>query len=84
LKSEEAGKQIVLILDGPVAGKAEALPQPQHRSEARDRPPRRLEGLKAAYLWHVLLYAEMVALDALLEMLGDIVDRMWMQEPVID
>jgi hypothetical protein len=29
LKFEEAGKQIILIVDGPAARKAESLPQPQ-------------------------------------------------------
>lgn len=43
LKAEEAREQIVLIVDGPVAGKAEAFPQPQHRFEPGDRPARRFE-----------------------------------------
>ena len=43
LKSEEAPEQIILIVDGPLAGKAEAFPQPQHRFEPGDRPARRFE-----------------------------------------
>jgi hypothetical protein len=40
LKSEEARKQIVLIVDCPTAGKAEAFSQPQHRLETSDCSPR--------------------------------------------
>ena len=43
LKSEEAPEQIVLIVDGPLAGKSEAFAQPQHRFEPSDRPARRFE-----------------------------------------
>lgn len=43
LKSEEAPEQIVLIVDGPLAGKSEAFAQPQHRFEPGDRPARRFE-----------------------------------------
>ena len=84
LKPEEAREQIILIVDGPVAGKAEALAQPQHRFEPGDRPARRFEGLETADLGHVLLHSEVIALDALLEMFGDIMYRAWMQEPVLD
>ena len=84
LKSEEAPEQVILVVDCPVAGKAEAFPQPQHRFEPGDRPARRFEGLEAADLGHVLLHSEVVALDALLEVLRDIMYRARMQEPVID
>ena len=70
LKSEEARKQVVLIVDGAVAGKAKTLLQPEHRFETRNRSTRRTERSEAADLRHVLLHTEMVALDALLEMLG--------------
>jgi hypothetical protein len=70
LQSEEARKQIVLIVDGPTAREAEAFPQPQHRLETRDGSPRRVERLEATDFWHVLLYPEMVTFDALLEVLG--------------
>ena len=43
LESEEVREQIVLIVNGPVAGKAEAFPQPQHCFEPSDRPARRFE-----------------------------------------
>lgn len=43
LQSEEARKQIVLVVDGPAAGKAKAFPQPQHRFETRDRSTRSVE-----------------------------------------
>jgi hypothetical protein len=41
-----------------------------------DGAPRRGEGLKAADPRHVLLHPEVVALDPLLQVLGDVVDRM--------
>jgi hypothetical protein len=44
-KSKEARNQIVLIVDCPAAGKAEAFSQPQHRRETGNRSPRRVEGL---------------------------------------
>jgi hypothetical protein len=84
LKSEEAREQIVLIVDGPLAGKVKALPQPQHRFEPGIRPARGVERLETAHLRHVLLHPEMVTLNALLEMFGDIMKRIWMQVPVID
>ncbi len=84
LKSKEAREQVVLIVDGPVAGKAEALLQPKHGFEPRDRSTRRPERSEAADLRHVLLHAKMVALNALLEMLGYIVNRIRTKVPVID
>lgn len=74
LKSEEVCEQIVLVVDGPIADEAEALSLPQHRLEAGDCSLCRFEGLEAADLRHVFLHAELVALDALLKMFGDIVD----------
>lgn len=76
--------QIVLVVDSPAAGKAESFPQPQHRLEARDRSSRRVEGLEATDLWHVLLYPKMVTFDALLEMPGDIVDGVRTEKPIIN
>ena len=35
LNSEELRDQIVLIVDGPIAGEAEAFPQPEYRRESR-------------------------------------------------
>ena len=43
LKSEEVPEQIILLVDGPLAGKSEAFAQPQHRFEPGDRPSRRFE-----------------------------------------
>ena len=78
LKSEEARKQIVLDVDGPATGKAKALSQPQHRLEARDGSPRRVEGLETSDFMHVLFHPKMVTLDALLEMLCDIMHGIWL------
>jgi hypothetical protein len=72
------------MIDGPLAGKAKPLPQPQHRFEPCDRSARRAESLESADLRHVLLHPEMVTLDTLLEMLGDIMNRIRMQVPIID
>ena len=84
LKSEEVRKQIVLNVDGPAAREAEALPEPEHGFEAGDCAARRFERLEAADLWHVLLHTEVGALDALLQMLGDIVHRIGMQQSVVN
>lgn len=84
MDSEQTRKQIILVIDGPIAGEAEAFLQPEHRLEARDCSSRCLEGLEAADLRHVLLHAEVVAFDTLLKMLGNIVNRIEMQVPVID
>lgn len=48
--SEEAREQIALIVDGPVAGKAEAFLQPQHRFEPGDDSARLFGGLEAPIL----------------------------------
>lgn len=77
-KSEEVRNQIVLIVYRPAAGKAEAFPQPQHCLETGNCSPCSIERLKAAYLWHVLLHPEIVALNALLKVFGDIMDGIGM------
>ena len=61
--------------DRPRAGETEALPQPEHGLEAADRASRCMEGAEAADPGHVLLDPEVVALDALLQMFGDVVER---------
>ena len=65
-KTEAEREQLVLLAHRPAAGKAEALAQPQHRLEPLDRPPGRVEGLKAADPRHGPLNPEVVALDPLL------------------
>lgn len=47
LKSEADGEQLVLLTDGPYAGKAEALAQPEHGLKALDSAPGRVERAKA-------------------------------------
>lgn len=84
LKSEEAGEQVVLIIDSQIASKAETLLEPQHRFETRNRSARRIEGLETADLRLILLYSKVVTLGDLLKMLDDIMNRIRMQEPVID
>ena len=73
LKSEADPEQLVLFTDGPYAGKAKALAQLEHGLKALDGAPGRVEGLKAADPGHVLLDPEVVALNALLQMFGDVV-----------
>jgi hypothetical protein len=68
-------EQLVLLTDRPGAGKAEALAQPEHGLEALDCALGRMEGAKASDPGHVLLDPEVVALDALLQVLRDVVDR---------
>src|SRR4051812_21858200 len=83
LRETEADReQPVLLAHRPAAGKAEALAQPQHRLEALDRAPGRVEGLEAAHPRHGPLDPEVVTLDPLLEMFGDVVRRGARQEPV--
>src|SRR5829696_3347608 len=82
-KTEAEREQPVLLANRPRAGKAEALAQPQHRLEALDRAPRRVESLKAAHPRHGPLDPEVIALDPLLQVLGDVVDRHTRQEPVL-
>ncbi len=68
-------EQLVLLTDRPYTGKAEALAQPEHGLEALDGVSSRMEGAKASDPRHVLLDPEVVALDALLQVLSDVVDR---------
>src|SRR5215211_5804695 len=79
-KSEAVCEQAVLLADGPRAGKAEALAQPQHSLEALDRAPCCRGGLEAANPRHGSLDPEVVALDPLLQVLGDGVQRSARQE----
>src|SRR3954463_6317692 len=81
-KTEAEREQPVLLADGPRAGKAEPLAQPQHRLEALDRAPGRVEGLEAAHPRHGPLHPEVVTFDALLQVLGDVMHRGARQEPV--
>jgi hypothetical protein len=80
-KSETEREQLVLLAYRPGTHEGESFAQPQHSFEPPDFPSCRAERLKAAYPRHVLLDPEVVALDPLLQMLGDIVDRTLRQEP---
>src|SRR3954447_17870990 len=81
-ETETDCEQSVLLAHRPAAGKAEALAQPQHRLEALDRTPRRVEGLKAAHPRHGPLDPEVVTLDPLLQVLGHVMHRGARQEPI--
>src|SRR5215210_7265377 len=74
-ETEAEREQAVLLAHRPGARKAEALAQPQHRLEALDRAPGCVEGLKAADPRHGPLDPEGIALDPLLQVLGDVMDR---------
>src|SRR4051794_26435538 len=74
-ETETDREQLVLLAHRPGTCKAEALAQPQHRLEALDRPPRRVEGLKAADPRHGPLDPEMVTLNPLLQVLGHAMHR---------
>src|SRR5215207_2325522 len=74
-ETEAEREQPVLLADGPRARKAEPLAQPQHGFEALDRAPRRVEGLEAAHPRHGPLDPEVIALDPLLQVLGDVMHR---------
>src|SRR3954468_16897898 len=81
-ETETDCEQSVLLAHRPRAGKAEALAQPQHGFEALDGAPGRVEGLQAAHPRHGPLDPEVVALDPLLQVLGDVMHRRARQEPV--
>src|SRR3954453_12082866 len=81
-ETETDCEQPVLLAHRPRAGEAKPLAQPQHGLKPLDRTPRRVEGLKAADPGHVLLDPEVVALDALLQVLGHVMGRHMRQEPV--
>src|SRR3954471_303256 len=81
-ETEAEREQPVLLAHRPGARKAEALAQPQHRLEALDGPPRRVEGLEAADPWHGPLDPEVITLDPLLQALRHIVHRGARQEAV--
>lgn len=66
---------MILLANGPRAGKAEAFAQPKHGLEAADRAASRVERAKATDLQHETLHREMIALDALSQMLRDLVER---------
>src|SRR3954463_10174441 len=82
-KTEAEREQAVLLTHRPAAGKAEALAQPQHGFEALDGPSRCVEGLEAAHPRHGPLDPEVIALDPLLEMFGDVMRRGARQEPIL-
>src|SRR4029079_12595253 len=81
-KTEAEREQLVLLAHRPGAYKTKALTQTQHRFKPLDRTPRRVEGLKAADPRHGPLGPEVVTLDALLQVLGHVMDRHARQEPV--
>src|SRR4051812_16251907 len=81
-ETETDCEQSVLLTHRPAAGKAEALAQPQHGFEALDGAPRRVEGLQAAHPRHGPLDPKVVALDALLQVLGHVMHRRARQEPI--
>ena len=56
--------------------------QPQHGFKALDRTARRVERAEAAYARHGSLHSEVVALDALLQVLGDLVERRARQKAI--
>src|SRR3982751_492053 len=82
-KTETDCEQSVLLAHRPAAGKAETLTQPQHGFEALDGTPGRVKGLEAADPRHGPLDPEVIALDPLLQVFGDVMDRHTRQEPVL-
>ena len=82
-ETEADCEQPVLLAHCPGARKAKPLAQPQHRLEPLNGAPGRVERLEAANPRHVLLDPEMVALDPLLQVFGDVVHRGARQEPVL-
>ena len=81
-ETETDRQQPVLLAYRPGAGKPEPFAQPQHRFEPPDCSSCRVEGLKAADPRHRPLDPEVIALDPLLQVLGDVMERILRQEPV--
>src|SRR4051794_4231686 len=81
-ETETEREQPVLLANGPGARKAKALAQPQHGFKALDGAPGCVEGLKAANSRHRPLDPEVVALDALLQVSGDVMHRRARQKAV--
>src|SRR4051812_22461976 len=82
-ETEAEREQPVLLAHRPGARRAKTLAQPQHGFKALDRTPGCVEGLEAADPWHGPLDPEVVALDPLLQVLGDVMDRHTRQEPLV-
>src|SRR4051812_19954983 len=82
-QSETEREQLVLLAYRPCAREAESFAQPQHGLEPPDCPSCRVEGLKAANPRHRPLNPKMVALDPLLQVLGDVMERILRQQPFL-
>src|SRR5215212_1365675 len=81
-KSEADRQHPVLLAYRPGTRKPEAFTQPQHGLEPPDCPLCRMEGLKAADPRHRPFDPEVIALNALLQVLGDVMQRIGRQEPI--
>src|SRR3954449_9487977 len=81
-KSETEREQLVLLAYRPGTREVESFAQPQHGFKPPDRASCRAERLKAADPQHVLLDPEVVALDPLLQVFADVMQRILRQEPV--
>src|SRR3954454_9463215 len=81
-KSEADRQQPVLLAHRPGTREIKALPQPQHGFEPPDRASCRAEGLKASDPRHRPFEPEMITLNALLQVLGDVMQRISRQESV--
>ena len=84
LQPKDLRDEIVLAVNRPLAGEAEALLQPQHGLEPLDGSPGRVERAKATDPRHGLLHSGVVTLDPLLKMLPDMMDGIGWQQPVLD
>src|SRR3954452_5341212 len=81
-EAETEREQPVLLAYRPGAREIKALTQPQHGLEPPDRSSCRVEGLKAADPRHRPLDPEVVALDPLLQVFADVMQRLLREEPV--
>src|SRR3954453_22204956 len=81
-KSETEREQLVLLAYRPSTREVESFAQSQHGFKSPDRPSCRAKGLKAANPWHGPLDPKVVTLDPLLQVLGDVMERLLRQEPL--
>jgi hypothetical protein len=84
LNSVGTPEQLILIIDIPTAGDTKTFPQPKHGFKSSNSSPGPVGCLKTTNLWHVLLDSKLIAFNALLQVLGDVMHGVRVEQPFID